>query len=265
MIFDTNKLYKYGFLALCVVIVIAVVVLGIERRAQQELVTKLQNDVAQRDQTIEVQKGVYHKLSIESEGLQKLLTSKDEEMVRLNKELKKSKEQLLTANSLVVQWKKAYEAVVTGNQSDVNGENGVVRKKVEFSKDFGYIGVSGFTLTDPPEASVRVQQNRPLKLSLIVSQDDSGAWHTRTTSSEDNVNVQIDLAAVDPKILEPRWYEGIGFVLDVGMGSQFLAGAGVTYKIGRFELGPKAWFGIPLGQQPTWAAGLQVLWHPFAR
>jgi hypothetical protein len=265
MIFDTSKLYKYAFLATLVLIIVAVIGFAVDKRVQDQLVTKLQNDVAQRDQTIEVQKGVYHKLSIDSQDLQKLLSSKDEEVVNLNKELKKSREQLLTANSLVVKWKKAYEAEVAGHQTDVPGENGIVRKRVDFEKDFGYIGVSGFTLTDPPEAKVKVQQNRPLKLSLVVSQDDAGAWHTRTTSSEENVDIQIDLAAVDPKVLAPRWYEGIGLVFDLGMGSQFIAGAGVTYKIGRFELGPKAWFGVPVGQAPTWAAGLQLLWHPFQK
>ena len=263
---NLEKLYKYLFIGVAVALLGFIGKSVYDKNQQDKVVAELQNNIAARDVTIETQKDVYHKLTIQSENLQKLLDTKDGEVSRLVGELKKSHEKLLTANSLALSWKRAYEAEVAGNQTDVPGENGIVRKRVDFEKDFGYIGVKGFTLTDPPEATVRVQQNRPLKISLVVSQDEKGAWHTRASSSEENVGVDVELAAVNPMVLAPRWYEGIGLTLDMGMGSQFLAGAGVTYKFGKFEVGPRAWFTLSTaGPTAGWAVGLQALWHPFAK
>lgn len=236
----------------------------IKKNAYDARITELQNAVAQRDTTIETQKGVFQRLTIQSKNLEDLLDQKDEQINLLEKELKKGKEELLTANSLVIKWKKAYEAEVAGHQTDVPGENGIIRKKVAFEKDFGYIGVSGFTLTDPPEATIKVQQNRPLKLSVVVSQDKEGTWKSRATSSEENMQIDITLAAVNPWLLEPKWYENIGLTVELGGGTGFLGGVGATYKIGKFEVGPKGWFTV--GGEPVGGfVGAQLLWHPFAR
>jgi len=241
-------------------------VMTIKKNSYESRITELQNAVAQRDVTIETQKGVFQKLTLQSKDLSSLLDSKDEQIQLLQKELKKGKEELLTANSLVVRWKKAYEAQVAGHQTEVPPvvPGGIVRKKVEFEKDFGYIGVSGFTLTDPPEATLKVQQNRPLKLSVAVSQDKDGTWKSRATSSEENMAIDITLAAVNPWLLEPRWYENIGLSVDLGGGTGFLAGVGASYKIGKFEVGPKGWFTIGGGGVGGFV-GAQLLWHPFAR
>lgn len=264
----SRTLMKVGVIALGVLLLVGVIYGAIQKQAYESQLRELRNAVASRDKTIETQQGVYHKLTLEMTDLRGTLDSKDEEIKRLNDELKKNKEQLLTATSLVVKWKKAYEAAVAGNQTEVPGENGTVRKKVEFAKDFGYIGVNGWTLTDPAEAWIKVEQLRPLKLSMTISQDKDGAWHTRTTSSEENVGVDIAVTAVNPYLLDPKWYEGIGVKLDLAGGSTnagfgFLAGAGVTYRIKQFEVGPSVW--VAISDRVDKYFGGTLVWHPFQK
>ena len=261
-----DKIIRIAFVAL-LAIVLALVITGAVMDSQHTSeVTELQNTIATQSKTIEVKEGLYSKLAVQSKDLSALLDKKDEQIKLLQKDLKKNGEDLLTANSLVLTWKRAYLATVAGHQTDIPptpGTEGVVRKRVDFEKDFGYIGAFGFTLTDPPEATIQVQQNRPLKLTVTVSQNDKGAWSSRTTSSEENVQVDITLAAVNPYMLEPKWYENIGISAELGAGTGFLAGVGATYKIGKFEVGPKGWFTVT--GPVSGFVGAQLLWHPFAR
>jgi hypothetical protein len=253
-----NKILVYTFAASLVIAAFFIIKGVVEKQNYERQLTSLRNEAAASAKTIEVQKGVYEKLTLQNSNMKILLDEKDSQLKLLTGELKKKNEQILVVTSVSVKWKKAYEAVIKGTQSETDG-----RKKVEFAKDFGYIGVNGYTLTDPPEAWVRVQQNRPLRLSVVVSQDKDKVWKTRVTSSEENVEIDMTLAAVNPLILEPKWYEGIGVGIDVGVGNGFIGGVGATYKIGKFELGPKAW--MTATDKVEKFFGAQFLWHPFQR
>lgn len=259
------RVLKWTCLSLVVVIVVSVAIVGAQKSRYDSQLADLRNAVASRDQTIETQKGVFQKLSLESKDLSGLLDKSDEQVKLLQKELKDGKEQLLAATTIGLKWKKAYEASVKGHQTEVPSTEpgGTVRKRVDFENDFGYIGIVGHTLTDPPEAYVKIQQNRPLRVTVAVSQDKSGAWKTRATSSEENVGVDITLAGVDPWVLQPKWYEHVGVDLDLGVGSGVLGGLGVSYQIGKFQVGPKAWFTATDRVDKFFGVGLT--WHPFQR
>jgi len=265
-----DKVVKITLLVFVALLLSAVIIVGVVKKVNDDKVIELQNQIASKDTTIETQKGLYEKLSLQSDDLKDLLDKSDAQNKTLIKALEANREELLTANSLVIKWKHAYEAEVAGHQTEIPPVNpgGVARKKVEFDKDFGYLVVHGYTLTDPPQAYINVSQGRPLKLTIAVSQDKNGVWRSRTTSSEENMQVEIALASVNPFMLESRWYENIGVGADLaggqaGTGFGILAGVGASYKIGKFEVGPHVWIGI--SDRIDKYLGVQFIWHPFAR
>lgn len=265
-----NSVLKYGFIAALVILLAAAIFMAVTKHSYDQQLAKLRNEVAGRDQTIEVQKGVFTKLSLETEGLKGVLNERDQEVKDLLAQVKRNKEEVLTANQLVLRWKKAYEGAVAAHQTEEPPATpeGPSRKKVEFKKDWGTIAVSGYTLTDPAEAFVKVEQLRALALTLILSQDANLAWHAYVTSNDQNTSVDISVSAVNPHVLEPRWYEKIGVqaVLAGGQASGgfgLLAGIGATYRIKQFDLGPMVFVSIGTGLGIYGGATLN--WRPFER
>jgi hypothetical protein len=128
-------------------------------------------------------------------------------------------------------------------------------------------GVSGFTLTDPPEATIKLQQNKPLEIAVTVSQDKDGKWNTHATTNDPNMDVDIALAGVNPYLLKPKWYEKIGVTNDLAItaGNRFgvLGSVGVSYQIGQFDIGPKFWLNI--SDNVNYGAGIGMIWHPFMK
>lgn len=245
----------------------------IDKHAHEAQIVQLQNEVASRDKTIETQKGVYQKLTIQSNDLKGLLDQKDEQLKLLEAQLKKSGDDLLAASTLIVKLRKDLESdghVVV--QPPDPKYPGMTRVALDSKSDFDPFRVTGEVVTDcsleqaqPPHASLRLSQTRAFRFSVIVSQSSDGTWKTSTTSSEENFQVDITLAAVNPHILEPRWYEKFGLGFDIGIGTNpgLLAGIGLYYQIGRFEVGPRAWVVVDRGVSPYF--GAQMIWHPFQR
>lgn len=266
----TDKLKLYGLAGVIGLLLVVVIWGAVGKWSTDKEMARLRNEAASKDQTLEVQKGLYTKLSLESDDLKSLLNSKDVQIQELLSQVKKSKEDLLTANQLVVQWKKAYEGAANANQTHVDpvdpGKPG--RDKVTFDKDFGMIGVKGYTLTNPPEAWVSVNQLKPLKITVAVTQDANKQWHSYATSSDENTTVDIALASVNPYVLEPKWYEKLQLNATLAGGSSgdgfgILAGIGVGYKIKQFDIGPSVFVGISTKVAPYF--GAQFSWRPFER
>ncbi len=230
-------------------------------------IIELQNEVAKRDVTIEVQKDVYTKLALQTNSMKELLDSTDAELLRLNSELRDRKAEVLAAQKLTIKWKKDFEALVVAIQTEQDGvtPDAPTRKKVSFSKDFGYILAEGYTLTDPPEAFVRVKQNRPLRLSVVMTQDPDRSWRGYATSSEEDMLVEIGVSAVNPQLLDPKWYEKISLHGDIGIGNGVLLGLGASYKIGKFTVGPSVWGTMGLELQPKAYVGITMGVSPFER
>lgn len=247
------------------------IVWTLDKRAHDAQIVQLQNEVASRDKTVETQKGVYQKLTIQSDDLSKLLDTKDEQLKGLRNQLDKTGAQLLTANTLVFQLKNDLKA--KGNTAVVVSPSGPGKAQtfeIKSSADLGPFNVVCDTTGAEPVSSdaktdVLLSQKRPLRLSVVVAQDKDGTWRTTTTSSESDFQVDIGLASVNPYLLEPKWYEKIGMGIDLGVSTNpgFLAGIGIYYGIGNFEFGPRAWFVFDRGASPF--LGAQLLWHPFKR
>lgn len=237
----------------------------------QARIVELQNQVAQRDKTIEMQNGVFQKLTLQAKDLTKLLDEKDIELTALRDQLKKQGAELLTATTLVVKLKKDLESA--GNVKPPLPTEGPGMRTVEFDsgKDFEPFVVTGYTTVNcdkPSERSARLllSQRTPLKFSVVVSQDKDGTWRSTATSSSDKIGIDIALAAVNPYLLEEKWYERIGFSADLGVAATpgLLGGLGASYEVGKFEVGPKVWFtATPQGINPFFGASLT--WHPFKK
>lgn len=256
----------WGLSVLCVLTVLFFVS---QESCSSAKIRDLQNQIAERDRTVEVQKQVYSKLAVETDGLKKLLDTKDEQLKLLLGELKDRKAEILTVTSMAVAWKKAYEGAAEASQSEedppdlpqVPGEIPKPRARVDFNKDFGAIVVSGHTVTNPAEAYVKVSQGKPLKISLVVSEEPDGSWRTYATSSDENIAVDIGLTAVNPKIVQEQWYEKISFNGQIAAGpAGFLGGVGAAYQISQFSVGPNVY-----ATSSGVLYGVQLGWHPFWR
>lgn len=250
--------------------IVLALVLGLawQNHSHTSRVVDLQNQIAGRDLTVEVQKGVYSKLAMEADGFKALLSSQDEQLKFLKKEVESRKAEILTATTMALAWKKAYEGEAEANQTEIPDdgppEPGAPSKpprlKVDFKKDFGPFIVSGHTITSPPEAFVAVKQGKPIKISLVVSEEPDGSWRTYATSSDENISIDIGLSAVNPRVIEEKWYEKIGFTALLGFGAQPLAGLGASYSVSQFDVGPAVYV-TPAGL----SYGGSVTWHPFWR
>ncbi len=254
-----KQLKKYAALALMAAVLAAGVVGYLKYRSWQNTIVQLQNELAKRDTTIEVQKQVYARLALQLDDLRSVIDTSTAEGKRLANEIKRNKAELVMVNNNLVKLK---EQVASGKgaETDVGG-----RKKVEFDKDFGFVHVGGFTLTGPPEFQLKLSQgSRPLKLTTALTQLPDGSWKTDVASSDENVAVEIGVTAVNPLIFQPRWYEKIKINADVAAGGQgILIGLGVSYKLGQFDLGPKIWSVSPDFLSPFY--GLGVGWAPFEK
>lgn len=246
----------------------------VTKNSYEARIVELQNDVASRDKTIETQKGVYERLSIQSQDLTKLIGDKDKELSLLKKQLDDRGAEILAINKLVVKLKKDLEST-TGNvviQPPDPKYPGMVVAKLDSKEDFDPFRLTGEVVVDcnieqgqPPKASLKLGQKRALLISVVVSQDNDGTWRSSTTSSEKNFDIDIALSAVNPRMLEAKWYEKIGLGVDIGVGTNpgFLLGLGAYYQIGRFDVGPRAWMVVDRGVSAYF--GAQLIWHPFAK
>lgn len=278
---DVSRVYKYITIVLMLVLTVAIVVGAVKRNAYESKLIELQNKVAANDITTEIGKGLYEKQTLQLKNVMDALDKKDAQVKELNKQLKASGEKLLTATTATLMWKHAYEGVAATTGSTLPSSyassdettheassSPADRFRIDFSKDFGYIGVTGYTLTNPTFAFVSVKQNRPLRVTLALSQDKDKVWHTYVTSSEENVDADVTVSAVNPYFSKKSWYENIGFSTALGVGTTdrgagVLLGFGLDYRLNQFNFGPMVWIGITNTVDKYF--GANFTWRPFEK
>lgn len=212
---------KWAKYAGVVALIIAVMAIGFKvgdwwttRKTRGEIAT-LKTELSKHLETIEVQKGVYAIQIFKYDTLQDLFDTKMAEVELLKKHIEDSQAKLLQVERISLYWKKAYEAALAANQTEEPPvDNGPVRKRVEFAGNLGPIRATGHTLTDPPEAFLKLEQVDPLRLTVAVAQNKDKTWSAFVTSSDENVAVKVDLAGVNPLVISPKWYERVW--LDLG-------------------------------------------------
>ncbi len=230
-------------LAVFLGIVAPLLLVGYEcgKRSQTGAIADLTTKLAENEKTVEIKDGLYATKVVELKGLTKLLEGSSSEITALKKQLSDSNAQLLTTQQLVVTWKKAYQGALASTQTTIppdNGANPTERKRVDFSGDLGPIHASGHTLTDPPETDLTIQQIRPLKLTVAVAKNKDGTWSSYVTSSEPDVGVDVTLAGVDQKIIDPTWKQRIWLDFDGSFLGGFSSRAGLSYHFDRWSIGP---------------------------
>lgn len=257
---------------LLAVVVALAVAFTLNRRSYESRIVDLQNQVAARDKTVEIATGLYQKKTLQAQDLQKLLDKKDTQVKELQQQLDKTGAQLLTVSSLNIQLKNQIAkgqatVVVTPPQNSSGKSTFAVSRKEDFGPFEVNCKMNGTEPVTPGlvGSEISLTQPRLFKLNVVVSQDKDGTWRTTATSSDETFKIDIDLAAVNPLLLEPRWYEKIGLNTEVGIGTDpgLLVGLGATYEVGHFEVGPKVWVTIDRGVSPFFGASFG--WHPFAK
>jgi hypothetical protein len=270
------KLKKFMMTFLVIIIMTMGVVMYMQKRNHDKDVVKLHNKIAMQSKTVEVHKNAYEKATVELDDLESVLRTfeagkgLDAKTIKdLRKLIKKRNEEILSTNRLALKWKKAYEAEAEANQTeeptDPDDPTSPTRTKVSFEKDFGYLGVNGYTLTNPAYAWVKINQNRPLLLTMTVTQARDGHWSTYVTSSEDNVAADVKLSAVNPYLFKEKWYEKLS--LDFGMDlnpSGIYPYAGLSYPIGPVYISGGLWGDTP-SQDIGYYSTINYSWNPFAR
>lgn len=264
-----NALIIAGVLLLVIVAVVGV--LTWKKNQYEARIVELQNVVAEKDKTIESKDGVYQRLAVQHEDLKDLLSSKDEQLKSLKEQLDHQGSQLLTANTLVIKLKKDLEAkpVIVPRPPDTN-KPGIMTTDFDTEDQFAPFKVTGVMVADCNTqkwegALLKLSQTRPFRFSVVVSQDKDGTWRSSTTSSEKNFEVDIALAAVNPRLLEEKWYEKISISAEAGVGTNpgLLVGLGANYGIGKFDVGLRVWGVLDRGASPYFGASLA--WHPFKK
>ena len=268
-----QKIKKYSIAALIVIISTIGTYQYVQKRSYEKKIAELYNDLAKEKDTVEVQKNLYKKATMQIEDMDQLIKSLKGEndtdkkaLVALRAEIKKLNEELLTANRLIIKWKKAYEAEAAAHQSTDTGtdpdDQSDDRIRIDFDHDFGYIGVNGYTLTNPAYAWVSVKQNKPLYLTVAVTQSKDKSWSTYVTSSEENLQVDVILSAVNPYIFNKKWYEKISLDVSIDFASSLDAYAGVSYPFGPITMSGGIW-----GNQDDVSPylGMSYSWKPFER
>lgn len=209
---------KRGAIAFLVLVLLVAGFLGGDAWRKKKAATeiaKISLQLQKTTETLEISQGLYTKIVAEYGDLMQVLEGNSSEIVGLKKQLKDSQAQLLTANQLTLKWKKAYEALLDATQTDdPPDDGGIVRKRVDFSGKLGPIMATGHTMTDPPEAFLKLEQVDPLKLTVAVAQNKDKTWSTFVTSSDPNIDVKVDLAGVNPLVISQKWYQRIW--LDLG-------------------------------------------------
>lgn len=255
----SDRIFRYVAIGLGTLLVVGALYFAWHKHSVETQIRELQNRVAQRDQTIEVQKGIFAKLTQQVSDLKTAIDTSTEEGKRLADEVKKSKAELVSVSNAVVQLKEQV-AKGKGQQQDLGGG----RTKITFDQDFGYARVSGYTITNPPDYELHLGPGgKPLKLTLALTQQKDGSWKTLTSSSDPNVAVDIGVTAVNPNVLKAKWYEGLRLNMDLGVGDGVLAGVGASARFGRFDVGPKVWALTLDGGKVFYGGSLS--WAPFAR
>ena len=201
--------------------------------------------------------------------LTELLDKKNQQQKDLLDQLKKSKQELLATNKIVIGLKEQLVKMAAGTQTEVPSVDGKpARTKVDFHHNFGFVTADGWTLTNPPESWLRLNPGKPLTLNVSLAQAQDKTWHSYVTSDSNDITVDVKVAAVNPYIFKPHWYEGIGVNIGLGGGTnQSGAGAlvavGLNYKIKQFTVGPNVWFGINNVVDKYY--GLTFEWRPFEK
>lgn len=215
------------------------------KRKSADRAAQLAAELSKATETIELTTGLYSKSVVTIQDLTVLLDTSRSEVKALKAHLEEAKAKLLITEQISLRWKEAYEEALKANQTEEPPEEpgGTPRKKVAFEGNLGPVHASGHTLTDPPEAFLKLEQVVPLILTMNLVQNRDGTWTTFVTSSDENMDVKIDVAGVNPLVLSEKWYQKIWVELGAGFLGDPSGSVGLRYYGDHWSFGAEctAW------------------------
>jgi hypothetical protein len=243
----------------------------LSKNALEKSLNTVSNALIESSKTIEVQKGVFEKRSVELENIKILLAKKDNELLDVTAQLKKEHSQALAYSELSIMWKKKYEGaaratqtvVVDNSTNNTNTENKEQRLRVDFSKEAGPFDISGYTVTSPPEAFVSLKQSRPIKLGVVVSRSDDGKWSSIVSTPKDaDYGVDIVVSAIDKDLHVKSWRDKFSIDFRMGIYEDPSIGAGLKYGE-KLSFGPDC--SVYSNGELSWSCGVSMSWRPFLK
>ena len=96
-------------------------------------------------------------------------------------------QEIVSLTDSSIKWEGLYvELKDSANISDstIVDEDGNERIKVAFNYEEGINRVDGFTLTNPPEASIQFDWTRPIDLTTVIAKGDDGGWYAYIDSPD---------------------------------------------------------------------------------
>jgi len=250
--------YKVLSIALAALMLVGGSFYLFERSANSKKRRELNNKVAELTGMVQETETAFSRLAkesndlvIENDEIKALLKDRDEEAVALTE--------------VALRWKSKYFKAKNVTQTVVPSEDGEDRIRVDFSHEEDPLRVSGFTLTNPPEAEVSIEWTRDLKLSLILTKDEDDVFRIYLDSDADVGGITFgDLKlSVDPSILGRKWYEKIGIGGAITVGEGVASNLSLMYNVvDDWSVGPTVLLYYD-GNTLKKLYGVNALWYPF--
>lgn len=262
-------MYKYISAVLLTALLVAGGALWWQDRQHSKQRRDLNNALARTEKTLQETETVSSRRAVELEDietknkeLQKILKDRDESILALT-------ETNLRLRDKYFKIKNAKENVVDKEGNEIPDGEPIpddARVKVEFEHVEEPLKVSGFTLTNPAYAEVKLNWTRDLRLSLILTKTDEDTFRVYLDSENSDVDTTEINLSVDPTLLEHKWYEKIG------VGSSLVAGeyGGQLGLRVYYDFWKNVSMGIDFmvlydGAKAKTFYGLNVGWYPFRK
>ena len=240
-----------------------------EKYCHQKDLQEANNQVAELQGTIKEKENLYSAKAVEVGNLEAKNKELEKTIKSRNEQIAAIAEINLSLNDELIKIKNALQEVLDQNGNVVPIEPECEkcflgkRFKVSFEQEQNCIKVSGFTLTSPPEAEVKVSWVKPLTLNVYLTRDDNKNFRIYL-ESQDNMFEKIDLSLkVDPSIFDITWYERFAFGGNLVAGQGIGSSLSIYYQFfGAWLIGP-SFMGTYDGMKFEKMYGASVIWFPF--
>ncbi len=242
----------------------------LDNKAEEARRIAAQNRVAELSTVIQENEHTWSRLTQQKDDL---ITALRQQNGGLAQMIEDREEHILALSNVVLSLRSAHIVIRSqdgGNvhETPVPSPDGE-RLRVDFDQTQDPIRVSGFTLTNPAEASIDVGFVRPLRLTLSVVQQRDLSWRTYVVGDYPGLNIDSIEAAVSPWAREPEgraWYENIVLGMNIATTPKLSAMSSnlyVLYDFDTFAVGPTVGVSVADGVGTFYAIGATLQFRPF--
>lgn len=150
-----------------------------------------QNRIAEQSEVIREKDRLWSRLATQYDNLEERVRERDLQFAQM---LEDRDERILALSETVANIRPVRVVVRQPVQTDTPDG----RSRVSFDETVPPVRVSGYTLTNPPEAEMEVSFPEPLRLRTTVVQRDDGSWRSYFDANWDNVEIEDIETSVSP-------------------------------------------------------------------